>query len=106
MVPTWSPRSRMRHAWTSPGSPAPTSLSARARGVLHPTAGFAHEPDGDGAGQQLRHDVAIRVVLTPDNGSSSSYDTNIDNSTINPASVTVPVVLPVNVQVQVNAWTR
>ena len=50
--------------------------------------------------------VAIRVVLTPDSGSSSSYDTNIDNSTINPASVTVPVVVPVNVQVQVNAWTR
>ena len=50
--------------------------------------------------------VPIRVVLTPDNGSSTSYITNIDNSVNNPASVTVPVVLPVNVQVQVNAWTR
>jgi len=50
--------------------------------------------------------VSIRVVLTPDNGSSTSYDTQIDNTTVNPASVTVPVVLPVNVQVQVNAWTR
>jgi len=49
--------------------------------------------------------VPIRVVLTPDSGSSSSYDTNIDN-TVSPASVTVPVVVPVNVQVQVNAWTR
>jgi len=49
--------------------------------------------------------VPIRVVLTPDNGPSSSYDTNIDN-TVSPASVTVPVVVPVNVQVQVNAWTR
>lgn len=49
--------------------------------------------------------VPIRVVLTPDNGPSSSYNTNIDN-TINPASVTVPVVVPVNVQVDVNAWTR
>jgi hypothetical protein len=50
--------------------------------------------------------VPIRVVLTPDSGSSTSYDTQIDNTTVNPASVTVPVVLPVNVQVQVNAWTR
>ena len=49
--------------------------------------------------------VPIRVVLTPDNGPSSSYDTNINN-TDSPASVTVPVVVPVNVQVQVNAWTR
>ena len=50
--------------------------------------------------------VPIRVVLTPDNGPASSYDAQINNSTINPASVTVPVVVPVNVQVQVNAWTR
>ena len=49
--------------------------------------------------------VPIRVVLTPDNGLSSSYDTNIDD-TVSPASVTVPVVVPVNVQVQVNAWMR
>ena len=70
-------------------------------------------PQGSSTNQTVRvqassfgTNVAIRVVLTPDNGSSSSYDTNIDNSTINPASVTVPIVLPVNVQVQVNAWTR
>lgn len=50
--------------------------------------------------------VPIRVVLTPDHGPGSSYDTVITNTTINPASVTVPVVVPVNVQVQVNAWTR
>jgi hypothetical protein len=49
--------------------------------------------------------VPIRVVLTPDNGPSSSYDTDIDN-TVSPASVIVPVVVPVNVQVHVNAWTR
>jgi len=49
--------------------------------------------------------VPIRVVLTPDNGSSTVYDTNIDN-TVSTNSVTVPVVVPVNVQVQVSAWTR
>jgi len=50
--------------------------------------------------------VPIRVVLTPDHGPNSSYDAQIDNTTVNPASVTVPVVVPVNEQVQVNAWTR
>ncbi|MCW5551991.1 MAG: hypothetical protein KIS67_07465 [Verrucomicrobiae bacterium] len=50
--------------------------------------------------------VPIRVVLTPDNGPSRSYEAEIDNTTINPAEVTVPVVVPVNVQVHVNAWTR
>lgn len=50
--------------------------------------------------------VPIRVTLTPDNGSSSVYDVQIDNTTVNPATVTVPVVVPVNVQVHVEAWTR
>jgi hypothetical protein len=52
--------------------------------------------------------VPIRVVLTPDNGPSVSFDAEIDNSANNnPASVTVPVVIPVvNTRVQVNAWTR
>lgn len=50
--------------------------------------------------------VPIRVVLTPDNGSSVSYDAEIDNSAAGSASVTVSVVVPVNVQVHVEAWTR
>jgi len=50
--------------------------------------------------------VPIRLALTPDSGPGSSYDTQIDNTSVDPASVTVPVVVPVNVQVQVNAWTR
>ena len=70
-------------------------------------------PTGSSTNQTVRvqasnfsNSVPIRVVLTPDNGSSTSYITNIDNSVSNPAFVTVPVVMPVNVQVQVNAWTR
>ncbi len=50
--------------------------------------------------------VPIRVVLTPDSGTNRVCDAQIDNTTVNPASVTVPVTVPVNVQVQVNAWTR
>src|SRR2546422_6070205 len=43
--------------------------------------------------------VPIRVVLTPDNGPGSSYAAQIDNGGASPASVTVPVNVPVNVQV-------
>jgi len=50
--------------------------------------------------------VPIRVVLTPDNGPSSSYDAEIDNSAAGSAEIEVSVVVPVNVQVHVNAWTR
>jgi hypothetical protein len=50
--------------------------------------------------------IPIRVVLTPDNGSSVSYDAEIDNSAVGSASMTVNVVVPVNVQVHVEAWTR
>ncbi len=50
--------------------------------------------------------VPIRVVLTPDNGSATSYDVQIDNSAAGSASVTVPVVMPVNMQVHIEAWTR
>lgn len=50
--------------------------------------------------------VSIRVALTPDSGSYVWFDSQIDNRTNNPASVTVPVNVPPNVLVQVNAWTR
>jgi hypothetical protein len=50
--------------------------------------------------------VPIKVVLTPDNGPQTSFLAQIDNKTTNPAQVTVDVVVPVNVQVTVNAWTR
>lgn len=51
--------------------------------------------------------VPIRVVLTPDHGPSASFDAEIDNTTVNPASVAIPVTVPVtNEQVQVHAWTR
>jgi hypothetical protein len=50
--------------------------------------------------------VPIRVVLTPETGSRTFYDTNIDNSTINPASLTITLVVPVNLRVRVDAWSR
>jgi len=50
--------------------------------------------------------VPIRVVLTPDHGDIVTYDAEIDNTTTNPASATVNVVLPANVNVDIAVWTR
>ena len=50
--------------------------------------------------------VPIRVVLTPDSGPSVSYDAEIDNTTVNPATTDVTVTFPVNVLTYVHVWTR
>ncbi|HAB17797.1 MAG TPA: hypothetical protein DCE44_15255 [Verrucomicrobiales bacterium] len=50
--------------------------------------------------------VPIRVVLTPDNGSAATFDAQIDNTSANPAEVTVPVVFPLNILTHVQVWTR
>lgn len=50
--------------------------------------------------------IPIRLVLTPDNGPRTVIDTEIDNKTANPATLEVPVTLPLNVQVTIQAWTR
>lgn len=51
-------------------------------------------------------DVPVRVAFTPDSGPRIVVDTNIVNTTVNPASVVVPVGLPPNTLVTVHAWTR
>lgn len=51
-------------------------------------------------------DVPIRLTLTPDSGNRIVIDTNIVNTAANPASVTIPVGLPVNTLVTIHAWTR
>ncbi|MBL9135052.1 MAG: hypothetical protein JNK85_04255 [Verrucomicrobiales bacterium] len=56
--------------------------------------------------QDFNADVPIRLTLTPDNGPRSFVDTNIVNTTSNPATLVVPVVLPVNNLVTIHAWTR
>lgn len=50
--------------------------------------------------------VPIRVVITPDSGDPISKDAEIDNAAANPATVVVPVTLPVNSLVTIHAWTR
>ena len=50
--------------------------------------------------------VPINVVLTPDSGVPQVYLVTIDNAAANPATITVPVTLPVNTLVTINAWTR
>jgi hypothetical protein len=48
--------------------------------------------------------VPIEVVLTPDSGDRTVFTAQIDNTTANPATVDVPVVVPVNTVVTIHAW--
>ena len=50
--------------------------------------------------------VPIRVVVTPNFGPSTSYDSTIDMTGGNPATVIVPVTIPQNNPVRLKAWTR
>ena len=51
-------------------------------------------------------DVPVRITLTPDSGPRTFIDTNIVNTTVNPATLEVPVALPPNTLVTIHAWTR
>ncbi len=50
--------------------------------------------------------IPVEVVLTPDSGLPVVAQVEIDNTTVNPAKLAVPVTFPVNVGVTVNAWAR
>ena len=50
--------------------------------------------------------VPIEVVLIPDSGPAVVANTLVDNTTENPARITVPLTFPVNVGVTVQAWVR
>ncbi len=50
--------------------------------------------------------VDIDVVVTPENGTRVVYPATIDATGGNPAQVTVPVQIPLNTGVLINAWTR
>ncbi len=56
--------------------------------------------------QDFRTDVPIRVTLTPDSGPRIVVDTNIVNTAVNPATLEVPLGLPANTLVTIQAWTR
>jgi hypothetical protein len=56
--------------------------------------------------QDFNAAVPIAVVLTPEQGSPIVYTNIIDNLTFNPATNIFSVVIPVNVVVNINAWTR
>lgn len=51
-------------------------------------------------------EVPVKVILVPDSGDQIEYDTVIDMNTGNPATVEVPVVLPVNITTSIYAWTE
>jgi hypothetical protein len=56
--------------------------------------------------RDFARNLPIRVTLTPDSGAKQVFDTAVDNTTVNPAIVDVPVTVPVNTLVTVHCWTR
>ncbi len=56
--------------------------------------------------QDFNSPVPVAVVLTPEQGLPTVYTNTIDNLSANPATNVFNVVVPVNVVVNVNAWTR
>ena len=52
------------------------------------------------------NNIPIRVVVTPENGSSTNYNATIDISQGNPASTNVTVTLPAGTISTIHAWTR
>lgn len=56
-------------------------------------------------GSDFTGEVPIKVVLVPDSGETLTYDAVLDMQTGNPATIEVPVVLPVNVTTYIYAWT-
>ena len=56
--------------------------------------------------RNFTNDVAIRVVITPENGPSGSFDATILQSSGNPPFATVPVVIPAGSVCRIHAWKR
>jgi hypothetical protein len=56
--------------------------------------------------RDFARNVPIRVTLTPDSGDKLTFDAQVDNTTVNPVVVDVPVTVPVNTLVTVHCWTR
>jgi hypothetical protein len=50
--------------------------------------------------------VPIRIRLIPDSGEAITVDSQIDNTVNNPATVDVPVTLPLNTEVNIQVYTR
>ena len=56
--------------------------------------------------RSFTNNVPIRVVVTPENGPSGSFDATILQASGNPPSATVPVIIPAGSACQIHAWTR
>ena len=52
------------------------------------------------------NDVPIRVLVTPENGPSGTFEATILQSSGNPPSTNVPVIIPAGRVSQINVWTR
>ena len=50
--------------------------------------------------------VPIRVVVAPDNGPTTFFDSTVNNTGPNPAEATVTAFIPANSPARINVWTR
>ena len=57
-------------------------------------------------GRNFTNDVPISVVVTPQHGPSASFDAVILQSSGNPPSANVPVIIPTGSVCQIHVWTR
>jgi hypothetical protein len=103
MVARLSPEPKIEIAEVA-GTTIPENSSAPVQVIL---------PSGSSPNQnvilQLRNfstKVPVEVVLTPDSGPPVVANAIVDNTTVNPAKITVPIEFPINVGVTVQAWVR
>jgi hypothetical protein len=56
--------------------------------------------------RNFTNDVPITVVVTPENGSSRTFSTNISLLSGSPPSVAVSVIIPSGTVNRIHAWTQ
>jgi len=56
--------------------------------------------------QDFNATVPVEVVLTPDSGPRVTVTADIANTTQNPATLAVPITMPVNTPVTIYVWKR
>jgi hypothetical protein len=56
--------------------------------------------------RNFANDVPIQVIVTPENGPSRTFSTNISLLSGNPPNVAVNVTIPLGTVNRINAWTR
>ena len=89
------------------------SVAGKALPTNNVATGFVLLPNGSATNQPVvvrtrnfGTVVPVRVVVSPDNGTTQYFDTTIDNTSAATAEKTVTVAIPANTPTKIFAWTR